>query len=132
MTSLAALPSFLGYFASALGLLAVFLAIYTTLTPYPEWTLIRGGNTAAALALAGAALAFCLPLASAIAHSVGVVDMIVWALVAMAIQLLWFAGLRMFRREICEAITRNDLAAATLLAAGSVAVGLLNAACLTY
>jgi putative membrane protein len=132
MTSLATLPSFLAYFCMALGLVLVFLAIYVRLTPYDEWALIRAGNSAAALSLAGATFGFCLPLASVIAHAVSLPDMLVWAVVALAVQLLWFTVLRLFRREICEVITRADMAGAIVVATGSVTVGLLNAACLTY
>ena len=132
MTGLAALPAFLAYFGLSLGLVAVFLAVYTRLTPHDEWALLRRGNTAAALSLAGATLGFCLPLASAVAHSVNLADMLVWALVALAVQLLWFAALRLFLPDLCETIARGDPAGAVAVAAGSVAVGLLNAACLTY
>src|SRR5690348_6795229 len=69
MTSLANLPYFLAYFAASILLLAAFLGAYTLITPLHEWTLIRQGNTAAALSLAGATLGFTLPLASAIVHS---------------------------------------------------------------
>lgn len=132
MTSLETLPTFLAYFALAVGFLAVFLVIYTSLTPHPEWTLIRHGNTAAATSLVGAALGFCLPLASAVAHSVGLVDMAVWAGVALAIQILAFLTLRLVLGDMCGAIARGEMAAAVMLGGGSLAVGLLNAACLTY
>ena len=132
MTSLATLPAFLAYFALAMGLLGMFLAIYTAITPYPEWTLIRAGNTAAALSLAGATLGFCLPLTAAITHSVGLADMLVWGLVALIVQLLAFFLLRLTLGDMCAAIARGTMAPAIMVAAGSVAVGLLNAACLSY
>ena len=132
MTSLATLPAFLGYFACTLGLLAVFLGVYTALTPYAEWALIRAGNTAAAVALAGAALGFCLPLASAVAHSVGLLDMLAWAVVAGVVQVGTLLGLRWGFGNLWAAIEHGEMAAAVAVAAGSLAVGLLNAACLTY
>ena len=60
MTSLAALPAFLAYFASAIVLLAAFLAAYTLILPLDEWGLIRRGNTAVALVVSGAAIGFAL------------------------------------------------------------------------
>lgn len=39
------LPAFAGYFATAIVLLAVFLALYVLVTPYNELRLIREGNT---------------------------------------------------------------------------------------
>ena len=80
--SLAGLPSFLLYFALGLALFAAFFALYVRVTPYHELELIREGNVAAAISLAGALLGFVLPLASAIVHSVSALDMIVWGIVA--------------------------------------------------
>ena len=132
MNSLSTLPAFIAYFCMAIGLVTIFLAVYTALTPHREWALIREGNTAAALSLSGAVLGFCLPLASVIAHSVGVRDMLAWAVVALVVQLLFFVAVYGLRREICQAITNGDMAAATVLAAGSAGVGILNAACVSY
>ena len=77
--SIAGLPNFLLYFALALVLLTIFVAIYVRVTSYREFVLIRGGNVAAAISLSGALIGFVLPLASAIAHSVNPVDMVAWA-----------------------------------------------------
>ena len=132
MTSLSTLPAFAAYFALSLGLLALFLVIYTQLTPQREWTLIRDGNVAAALALVGAAIGFCLPLASTVAHSVGLLDVLVWGVVALVVQVLAFLLLRLLLGNVGEAIARGNMACAVMLAGGSVAIGLLNAACLSY
>ena len=83
--SLSGLPAFLSYFATAIGLLALFLAVYVFITPYREITLIREGNAAAAASLGGAVLGFVLPLASAITHSVSLPDMAVWGLIALVV-----------------------------------------------
>ena len=64
--SLAGLPQFLLYFSLSLALLVVFLAVYLAVTPYHELTLIRQGNAAAAISLAGAIVGFVLPLARAV------------------------------------------------------------------
>jgi putative membrane protein len=131
MTSLANLPSFLLYFATSMVLFAAFLAAYTTLVPLHEWRLIREGNTAVALALAGAMLGFAMPLAVAIARAANLADMAVWAAVSLVLQLLCFAALGLLRRNARVALAQGDMAEAILLAAGSVVLGLLNAACLT-
>lgn len=115
-----------------LGLLFAFLAIYGWVTPYDKRALIREGNVAAAISLAGATPGFVLPLASAIAHSVGVIDMLIWGAVALVAQLpVYFVVGRAVPR-FAEAIRAGRTAAATLLAALAVAVGLLNAACMTW
>lgn len=131
MTSLANLPNFLSYFGMAVVLLAAFLGAYTLITPLHEWTLIRQGNAAVALSLAGATLGFTLPLASAIVHSANLPDMAVWAAVALILQLLCFAAMRLLRRGVSTALQQGDMAEAIVLATGSVALGLLNAACLS-
>ena len=63
------LPSFLAYFGVAVVLLAVFLLVYVNVTPYDEISLIRQGNTAAAINLSGALFGFAMPVANVIAHS---------------------------------------------------------------
>lgn len=130
--SLAGLPAFVLYFAAGLILLAIFFALYTRITPYDELALIREGNVAAAVALSGSLLGFVLPLASAIAHSVGLLDMVVWALIAMIAQVVVYFAIGRAVAGVAEAIRAGGVATAALLATASVAVGILNAAALTY
>ena len=132
MTSLNNLPYFLSYFAISVVLLAVFLAIYTRITRHDEWALLQQGNTAASVSLLGATLGFALPLASVVAHAANFVDLLVWAVVAMVVQLLSYFLIRAVRANISDAITRGEMAAAVLLGGGGVVMGVLNAACLTY
>jgi putative membrane protein len=131
MTSLANLPAFLGYFVSALVLLAAFIVIYGWLTPLNEWKLVHEGNTAAAVSLIGAALGFALPLATAIIRSANLADMVVWAGVALVLQLACFFVLRLLIRNLADEIASNHMGAATILAGASVTLGVINAACLT-
>ncbi len=131
MTSLANLPNFLVYFGASVVLLAAFLAAYTLIIPIHEWKQVREGNTAVALSLAGATLGFALPLASAIAHSANLADMVVWAAVALILQLLCFGAMRLLRRNVSAALAQGDMAEAITLATGSLVLGLINAACLT-
>ena len=123
--------AFLSYFGTAVLLFGAFLAAYTLVTHIKEWDLIRAGNIAVAVALGGAMIGFALPLASAINHSGGLADMIVTAAVALVVQLLCFAAMRLLRRDAGAALARGDLAEGILLASVSVVLGLLNAACLS-
>ena len=66
----AAFPNFVRYVVVGFALAGLFLLIYVLITPWREFRLIRAGNTSAAIALVGALLGFCLPLANTIAHSV--------------------------------------------------------------
>ena len=69
------LPAFLSYFAVAVALITVFLLVYINVTPYDEIALIRQGNTAASISLAGAMLGFAMPVANVIAHSDTLADL---------------------------------------------------------
>ena len=92
MLSLQGLGSFLLYFAAGIAAEAIFVALYIAVTPHREPTLIKAGDTAAAVSLGGAVLGFTLPLASAIANSVAIVDMAVWSGVALVVQLRCFCS----------------------------------------
>jgi putative membrane protein len=130
--SLVNLPAFAIYMAASLGMIAVFLGIYTALTPCREWTLLRQGNLAASISLGGAVLGFSLPLAAVIAHSNVLVDVIVWGVVAVAVQLLVWAIVNLLDGGLKDRIARGEAAAGVFLAATSLAGGIVNAACMTY
>src|SRR5688572_5675486 len=133
LASLTTLPTFLAYLAIALASLLIFLRLYTWITPHSEWQLIRQGNTAAAWALSGATLGFSLPLASVLMNAVDYLDLIVWAVIALIVQLgAYFAVRLILAREIQRDIEENWIGVGVLLGSVSLAVGLLNAACLTY
>ncbi|MBK9607302.1 MAG: DUF350 domain-containing protein [Betaproteobacteria bacterium] len=132
MASLQYVDDFLIYLVLALALLTAFAWIYDRVTPYRELELIRGGNTAAAIAYSGAVIGLALPLASAVAHSVNPVDMVVWGVLALAVQVLVYFLVRRLVPQLNDNIPDNKVAPAVLLAAISLAAGILNAACLTY
>ncbi|HKO68882.1 MAG TPA: DUF350 domain-containing protein, partial [Burkholderiaceae bacterium] len=93
--TLAGLPYFAAFFGMSLVLLAVCLALYVVITPYPEIKLIREGNAAAATSLGGAVIGFALPLASVVVNSVSLLDMLLWSAVALIVQLAAFASVRL-------------------------------------
>ncbi|TAG00821.1 MAG: DUF350 domain-containing protein [Betaproteobacteria bacterium] len=123
---------FLIYFGLALALLVAFTLVYTTVTPYKELKLIRDGNTAAAISLSGAMLGFALPVASTVINAVNLVDMVIFGVVATVVQLVVFMIARMLLPGLTGSIADGNVAKATFLAAISIAVGMLNAAALTY
>jgi putative membrane protein len=132
VSSLAGLPSFLAYFALAMASLLLFARLYSWVTPHHEFALIRANNPAAAIAFAGALIGFALPLSSAITHSLSLLDCAIWAVVALLIQILAFFLSELVLKQLPQRITQGDLAAGIFSAGFSVAVGLLNAACMTY
>mgnify|MGYP001038977021 CR=1 FL=1 len=131
-TYLGGLPGFLAYFGTSVALLAAFAVVYSLVTPHHEWRLIKANTPAAAIAFGGSLLGFVLPLYSAISHSVNLVDCLLWGLVAFVVQLATFFVLRLVIPELPRRISDNELASGILVAALSLAVGLLNAASMTY
>ena len=75
--SLAGVPAFLLYLVAAFALVAIFIVLYTLLTPQREIALIREGNAAAAISLGGAILGFAIPLSKSISQSRDVLDIFV-------------------------------------------------------
>jgi putative membrane protein len=130
MSALSTLPSFLAYFALAAAVLALFLAAYLRFTPYPEIALVREGNAAAAVSVAGAMLGFALPIANVIRNSGGLLDVAVWSAIACAIQLAIYVVARRLLPRLAEQIPAGKAAPAIFLAALSITAGLLNAACM--
>lgn len=130
--SLGGLFDFCKYFIAAIGFVVVFCQIYCWVTPYDELKLIREGNLAPAVSFGGALIGFTLPLHSAITHSVGFIDMLIWAVVALVVQLTVFCIVRLFFKGLVREIENNQLSAAALLAFFSLAIGILNAASMTY
>ena len=120
------------YLILSMVYLALFTWIYLRFTPYDEIALIRAGNLAAAVSLSGALAGFAIPVAIVIAHSVNLVDMAAWTLMATVVQLLVFSVLRKILGFVVEDIQAGKVPSALLLAAFSTVAGVLNAACMTY
>ena len=132
VTYLAGLPAFLSYFGIAIALLLAFAFIYAWATPHHEFALIRENKPAASIAFGGSLIGFVLPLHSAISNSVSLLDCLLWGLVALLVQLLTFLALRLFIRDLPQRIARDEIASGIFSASAAVAVGVLNAACMTW
>ena len=132
--SLLGLGSFFYYFATALVLLLIFKFLYAMVTPHDEWKLVKEEkNTAAAIGFSGAMIGFSIALANAANQSVSLLDFIIWGIVALGAQCLAFAILRfVFLPKVVERIKENEVSAGVILAGFSIAVGFLNAACMSY
>lgn len=124
------LPAFATFFAAAFAIVAGFLVLYALVTPYNELDLIRQGNVAAAVSLAGALVGIALPVALAVASSHNLYTMIGWGVVACAVQLLAFVAARLALPHIAQDIPRGQLASGIFLASLSLGVGIISAACI--
>jgi putative membrane protein len=131
-SSIANLPSFGLFFAVALILVAMYMAIYTYSTAHDEFQQIRNNNPAAAVALGLSLLGFCLPLSSAIVNSTTVVDLAVWGAVALTTQILAYWVVRIVLPNLSERIASGEIAAALFLGAASLAAGLMTAATMVF
>jgi putative membrane protein len=129
---LTGLPLFAAYFGLGLLLLGAFVFIYLRVTPYREISLIRAGNSAAAASLGGAIIGFVLPVASSIENSVSLLDMLLWAVISLIVQLIAFLIVRALIPAIAKNVQEGQLASGVFLGAVAIALGLLNAACMTY
>jgi len=128
--TLSTFPNFLAYFAVGAVLIALFVVLYSNLTPQQEIRLIRAGNPAAATALVGSLIGFVIPLASVIAHSAGLIDLFVWGIIALVVQIGGFLVARLVMPHLPEHIVNGNIAVAIFLAGLSLALGILNAACM--
>lgn len=131
MFSLHGIDSFFLYFATAVVAEAIFVVLYMAVTPHNETALIKAGNPAAALSFGGAVIGFTLPLTSAIAQNVSLPGTVVWAAVALVVQLAVFLLANLFLRGLSRRIEQGDLAAGIMIAVASVASGMISAACMT-
>ncbi|GDY24683.1 MULTISPECIES: DUF350 domain-containing protein [unclassified Agarivorans] len=131
---LMAVANFAIYFAASIVFLMLFKVIYVRVTPHDEWELIKEGkNTSAAIAFGGAVLGFALALAGAASNSISFVDFTLWGAIALIAQIAAFVIVRfVFIPGIVSRIEANEVSAGIMLAATSVSVGMLNAACMTY
>ncbi len=132
--SLSGLANFAIYFVISLALLFAFKVLYAFVTPHDEWKLVKEEkNTAAAVGYAGAIIGFAIALGGAATHSEFILDFVIWAVVALLAQLLAFALLRFtFMPAIAQRIANNELSAGVMLAGVSIAVGVINSACMSY
>lgn len=127
----ATIPHFLAYFGSAVGLAAAFLWLYSLCTPHREFALIREGNMAAAVQLTWTFLGFAIPVASVIANSVSLLDMVLWGAVAGVVQLAVFVVISRFLfKAVSDRIAEGCVASGQFVGGIGLGIGILQAACM--
>ena len=125
------LSEFLAFFVVSLVLVIVFVAVYTNVTRHSEIKLIKENSVAAALAFSGSMIGFALPLASAMISSSTILEMVVWGVIALIVQIVVYLLVRLPMPRVSERIEKNEIAAGIWLGASSLAAGILNAASMT-
>ena len=125
--------AFLIAFGLACILLIVFQLVYQATTPQEERKLIREGNVAAALTFGGAIVGFALPVSSALSQTDSLVEFAAWAALAGVVQIVAALVIRMLViKDVHHRIERGEVATGVYLAAVAIAIGLINAASMTY
>jgi len=130
-----AVISFVLFFTTALAILAIFLVLYWVVTPYNDFKLIfQDKNTAAAIGFGGAILGLCIPLYSALISSVSYVDFLLWAVIAVLIQLLFALIVTRAggKYSLEKPISDDVVPAGIFMAFISISIGLLNAGSMSY
>lgn len=122
---------YLNYMGAAIGMIVLFTAAYVMVTPIKEFRLIREGCTAASLSFGGALIGFCLTLASSITHSDTVLNFVTWGACAAVVQLIVFLVISKLIPDSKTELEDNNIAVGGLYCAISLAIGIINAACLS-
>ena len=122
------LPMLLLQFLLVLALLVAGIFIYMAITPFHERELLRNSNPAAATVLGGALVALAVPLAALLATTGALLDILVWGVVAVLLQLLTVAIVSHLFRGMRVMIEAGQVAGAIPLVAAQLSIGLLNAA----
>jgi putative membrane protein len=121
-------PLTLLHAAITVALLLVGAGLYALLTPYKDLQLIREGNTAASISLGGMFVGLALPLSVSLAASTGELEMLIWGVAIIAVQLLVFRITDMALRGLPKRIQAGEVAAATFLVAVKIATAIILAA----
>jgi putative membrane protein len=124
----AGFPVFLLHVSVTMAILIAAAATYVLLTPHKEITLIREGNTAAAISLAGVLLGLAIPLSASLKASTNVIEIGLWGAVTVVVQLLIFRLVDMILRGLPKRIQEGEVSAAALLVGAKLATAVILAA----
>ena len=109
-------------------MLILAVVVYILLTPWKELALVKGGNGTAGLALSGAIVGLAIPLASCLASSVSLLDLVLWGVVSLILQLLAYRLTDLFLKDLPERIKNDEAGAAIVLIGTKLASAMLLAA----
>lgn len=130
---------FLVYLVVSLPIMGFGLMVFMLTTPYPEFKLMRGGSSgdpvkvaaakASALDLGGKIIGLALVMASAIYHSVTVLDLVIWGLTGIAFQVIVFYAFEFLTPfSIRAEVPKGNESIAIFSSRISIAAGLIMAA----
>jgi putative membrane protein len=76
-------------------------------------------------------IGFALPLSSVMLNALSLLDLVLWGVVAMVVQIIAYFLVRMLMPRVSQRIENGEIAAGIWLAAVSLVAGILNAASMT-
>ena len=121
-------PTTLLHGGVTLLILVLGAGIYILLTPHKEIRLIREGNVAAAISLAGVMVGLAIPLAVSLNASTSMVEIGLWGAATIAVQLLAFRLVDLVLHGLPRRIADGEMAAAALLVGAKLATAVILAA----
>ncbi|WP_300577884.1 DUF350 domain-containing protein [Phenylobacterium sp.] len=121
-------PTTLLHAAVAVLILFLAAALYILLTPHKEVALIRDGNAAAAVSLGGVLVGLAAPLALSLNSSTSLIEIVIWGISTVMVQLLVFRLVDLLLRGLPQRIQEGEVAAAALLVGAKLATALILAA----
>lgn len=122
------LPFLISHLFITLCLLFIGITSYIFLTPIKELKLIKDGNISASISFSGALLGIGIPLASSLSVSNSILEIIIWGLTAIVLQLLCFKVTDTFLKDLSKRIEDDQLATSILLFSIKISVSLINSA----
>ncbi|WP_426447194.1 DUF350 domain-containing protein [Paenibacillus sp. S-38] len=136
--------NFLIYLAVTVPLVGLGILFFNLTTPYSEFKLIRDGGElsdpakvaagkAAAYDLGGKIIGQVLVLASAVYHSVGILDLVIWGLLGIAFQIIIFYLFELLTPfKVLAEIPKGNVSVGIFSFCLSLASGLLMASLISY
>lgn len=126
--------NYLAYFGVSAFLMAVGLLIFIFTTKTREFALIGQGNKSAGIVVAGRTIGLAIILFSAIANSISLLDLVLWAGIGIVTQVIanFLAEVLTPTFNIAEALEKDNQAVAISLFGMFISIGLIIAGCLTY
>jgi putative membrane protein len=124
-------PLALGQAGITMVMLILGATLYALLTPHKEITLIREGNSAAALSFAGVLVALTIPLCTALSTSASLLEIGLWGVAVTFVQLLVFRLTDMVLHGLPQRIQEGEISAALLLVGAKIATALILSAAIT-
>lgn len=120
-------PHFLVQVGAALGLYVLALLIYVLLTPHKELQLIQEGNPSAAVAFGGVVIGLAIPIQVGLANASGLIDLAVWGVVTLLLQLIAFRVVDVVLVGLPRRIAEGDVAAALFVFSVKIGLALILA-----